>query len=869
MKCGQQVIECLSTVCVRVGPILMLFWVVSVSAARLFFGESDCPTARYVFRGSPKECFLNHKTHRRIGPYFSGHGRPHLPFLWHSISSNCALISGQPCAFVGPGTCRLHEAREVVRFMPVASVSGRCNINLKCASKALKNWTSAGGKPNVRQTAAPTPRTETAYSSIELTASSFQQVPRPSIDVTRRKPTRPAISLMPVRGARDVLPEDMRLQKWLFNKWRLSARRFGYSEMETPIVEEARLFERKAGEEMQKQMYTFPSRSGVQLALRPEVTPSVCRLFISHAAALPRPVRWFSIGSCWRYERNARSRRRNFTQWNVDIISSPAQRGEIGQKVYSHVDFGPDTDEESELLAMTVYFFKQLGLTSEDISIHINSSLLLKWLLRRLGVNDSALDSVCLLLDRRSIHNTSLRRLSKLPGGITEEKYRSIVEKLGSVHDIPALEHLIQEMTSSAREKEVHDSPATCLGSSANIVRSGETILRDISAVFRTCKAYGISDWLKLSLLTARGLSYYNGTVWEVRDAQGRLRTIAGGGRYDGLVEKLAGASEVEILSNQPSKETQAHSNKPNVDHKGPLGSFPRAAAGNLLDIGAEEIGVVNFRNNEVPFMSVTDTSKGADLSTKSSILGTDSSRYGESPPLQSPFSLSTGPVRTLSRVSAVGFAMGDVVLLELLKQLGRLPSLPCATTDCVVSCMSSSYRDATVAAATLLRNEAGMNVELELGPLNSEGSAVEEMRLRPMLRRALQRRAAAIVIVQGSSTCVKPLQHGSKEPGYGQTSLHSVEPRQLSFSKGEEGAEATWSNNLRRAICNCVPRISVLRLLDGSIMPMCCNLNPVKSVRMGVKEAASDCSNASRNVMWYQQLRSFLGLDYVGTLSV
>ena len=183
--------------------------------------------------------------------------------------------------------------------------------------------------------------------------------------------------LQPPRGTRDFYPDDLRVRAWLFAQFREVARRFGFEEVDAPIVEHAELFIRKAGEEIVDQLYHFQLHDR-HLALRGEMTPSVARMAIARAGALRFPVRWFMIGQNWRYERTTRGRRREHYQWNVEILGEPG----VGA--------------EAELIAAVFTLFDALGLAPGDVRMRVNSRALLEETLREgpLAVVDLAGDRV-------------------------------------------------------------------------------------------------------------------------------------------------------------------------------------------------------------------------------------------------------------------------------------------------------------------------------------------------------------------------------------------------------------------------------------------------------------------------------------------
>ena len=122
-----------------------------------------------------------------------------------------------------------------------------------------------------------------------------------------------------MQGTRDFYPAEKRQQRWLFDKWHSVARSFGFEEYDAPVVENEELYLRKAGEEIADQLYNFKDKGGRSLALRPEMTPSLCRMMLAKSPSTSLPIKWYSIPQCWRYEHTSRGRRREHYQWNMDI----------------------------------------------------------------------------------------------------------------------------------------------------------------------------------------------------------------------------------------------------------------------------------------------------------------------------------------------------------------------------------------------------------------------------------------------------------------------------------------------------------------------------------------------------------------------
>jgi histidyl-tRNA synthetase len=198
----------------------------------------------------------------------------------------------------------------------------------------------------------------------------------------KKKKKQARLDTNPPKGTRDFYPEDMRLQTWLFSQWREVAKTYGFSEYDAPVLESESLYTRKAGEEVTEQLYNFVDKGDRNVALRPEMTPSLARMVMAKKGGLNLPLKWFSIPQCWRYERMTRGRRREHYQWNMDIWG-------VG---------GVQT--EAELLSAMVNFFEKVGLTSEDVGIKVNSRLVIGEVLSELGIPEEKFAATCVLVDK-------------------------------------------------------------------------------------------------------------------------------------------------------------------------------------------------------------------------------------------------------------------------------------------------------------------------------------------------------------------------------------------------------------------------------------------------------------------------------------
>jgi len=311
----------------------------------------------------------------------------------------------------------------------------------------------------------------------------------------KKKKKQKKLDTNPPKGTRDFYPEDMRQRTWLFDQWREVAKTYGFSEYDAPVLESESLYTRKAGEEVTEQLYNFVDKGDRNVALRPEMTPSLARMVMAKKGGLGLPFKWFSIPQCWRYERMTRGRRREHYQWNMDIWGVEG------------------VETEAELLAAMVDFFERVGLSAEDVGIKVNSRMVIGEVLSELGIPEEKFAATCVLVDK----------LEKVP----IDAIQGDLEELGL--DRSVVEKLLQVLTNKSI-----DAIAEVLGEDSEAVQQ-------LSQLLNLCKAYGIEDWIIFDASVVRGLAYYTGIVFEAFDRRGELRAIAGGGRYDKLLETFGG----------------------------------------------------------------------------------------------------------------------------------------------------------------------------------------------------------------------------------------------------------------------------------------------------------------------------------------
>lgn len=294
----------------------------------------------------------------------------------------------------------------------------------------------------------------------------------------------------PPRGTRDFPPEEMRLRNWLFHNFREVSRILSFEEVDFPVLESEALFIRKAGEEITQQLYNFEDKGGRRVVLRPEITPSLARLVIKQGKSVSLPLKWFTIGQCWRYERMTRGRRREHYQWNMDIFGVSRVRA------------------EAELIHAIVLLFERLGITSSDVGIRVSSRKVLQAVLQMHSIPEHLFTQVCVIVDKLGKITREEIEKELMSAGVSLEAIKGIVDVL-SIKSLSKLEDV--------------------LGS------DGEAVA-DLKKLFSLAEHYGYSQWIIFDASVVRGLAYYTGIVFEAFDREGKLRAICGGGRYDRLL---------------------------------------------------------------------------------------------------------------------------------------------------------------------------------------------------------------------------------------------------------------------------------------------------------------------------------------------
>ena len=288
-------------------------------------------------------------------------------------------------------------------------------------------------------------------------------------------------------GFRDFYPEDLTLRNHIFATWRSVAARYGFEEYDGPPLESLDLYTKKSGDEIVQQLYAFRDKGDRDVALRPEMTPTLARMVAARVQALKKPIRWFSIPQLFRYERQQRGRLREHFQLNMDIIG----------------EAGPLAD--AELMAAAVDIMRAFGLGPQDVQLRVSDRRVIKALLLSRGVTEGQLPSAFGVIDRSE----------RVPRNVLEE--------------------MLKEAGYGKRETQAVFDVAALRGQDA-LKAAGEAAAPLAEAV-QALEAMGLGDYVTVDMTIVRGLAYYTGIVFELFDAKKALRAIAGGGRYDALLD--------------------------------------------------------------------------------------------------------------------------------------------------------------------------------------------------------------------------------------------------------------------------------------------------------------------------------------------
>ena len=308
-------------------------------------------------------------------------------------------------------------------------------------------------------------------------------------------------------GFREFYPDACARRNHIFNQWKRTARTFNFHEYDAPVLEPLELYTEKSGEEIVDQLFSFEDRGGRSVTLRAEMTPSIARLIGAKANSLKRPIKWYHVGEHYRYEKPQKGRLRAFYQFNADIFGEP----------------GPGAD--AELIMLLVQTLCAFGLTENDFKIRLSDRDLWLLVLAAEGIAKSDFSTVLGVIDKleRTDRIKTIEALAVVLGD-QAEAFLGRVETLIAIRDFDTLTDFVSK-----------------LALEGDLAAEAQCRLENWKLLLGFLDSSGIGDFIRIDLGIVRGLAYYTGFVFEAFEASGQGRALAGGGRYNNLVQKLGG----------------------------------------------------------------------------------------------------------------------------------------------------------------------------------------------------------------------------------------------------------------------------------------------------------------------------------------
>ncbi|MCC9262328.1 MAG: histidine--tRNA ligase [Methanobrevibacter woesei] len=306
------------------------------------------------------------------------------------------------------------------------------------------------------------------------------------------------------RGTRDFLFTEMRERKEAESTLRNVFENYGFQEIKTPLFEELKLFTTKSGEEIVDQLYNFKDKSDRELALRPELTAPVARLYLNELQkTTAKPIKLYYYGSCFRYERPQKGRFRQFWQFGCELIGAKSPEG------------------EAEVISMCNESLESLGITPADINI--NHLGIIRGLFAHFNIDTKTQREIMVIIDKGDKELLEESLVGDNPVIDNEELNNvllNLIDMVGGKEILPDIEKLVKP----------YDEP--------------QESLAELEELVKTLDSFGVDNYT-LNLGVARGLDYYTGIVFEVYIPElGAQKQVCGGGTYSLI--KVFGGEEIE-----------------------------------------------------------------------------------------------------------------------------------------------------------------------------------------------------------------------------------------------------------------------------------------------------------------------------------
>lgn len=281
-------------------------------------------------------------------------------------------------------------------------------------------------------------------------------------------------------GFRDFFPDECAARNHVFETWRRVARCYGFVEYEGPILEPTALYQRKSGDEIVNQLFCFEDKGERDVSMRPELTPTLARMAAARQRDFRKPLRWFSIGQFFRYEKHQKGRGREFYQFNCDILGEDSILA------------------DAELIALAIDLMRAFGFDENDFRIRVSDRNAWVDFATRHGIEGDNVTAFLQIIDK----------MERTPEDKVSEQLADLGLTLAMVGDF---------------------------------IVSGAASSEPIQKILADLAARGVGHFVEVDLSIVRGLAYYTGPVFEIFDISKGMRAVAGGGRYDQLVQLIGG----------------------------------------------------------------------------------------------------------------------------------------------------------------------------------------------------------------------------------------------------------------------------------------------------------------------------------------
>jgi len=303
------------------------------------------------------------------------------------------------------------------------------------------------------------------------------------------------IVLEPLRGFRDILPPDSHALSRLTELFSRLVEAYGYMEVKPPTLERFQLFAVKSGEEIRRSMYVFKDKAGREVALRPEATASIVRIYLKHLRGQPKPIRLYYVVNCFRYEEPQKARYREFWQAGIELLGEPSIIGDF------------------EVIKILAKFYEKIDML-DNVVLKIGTTRLYRYLFAKYGIGEETQDHILHLMDK--------------------DMYNEAIEVLIETGHT-SLAGLLEELWTKTRNS-IDDAKKIV----SRVDDKAVKILEEFGKLISMLREYNSKLKLEVDLAFARGLAYYTGTIFEIK-VPGFPVSIAGGGRYDNLIELYGG----------------------------------------------------------------------------------------------------------------------------------------------------------------------------------------------------------------------------------------------------------------------------------------------------------------------------------------